>query len=246
MHDIDFLPVQYYQQNVRRQSQPWRIVVVVIFVALVGATTLAQHHRRQYVEAELAAVTPPYELAVGQSTRLAGIQVQLQKARRSAELYTYLQHPWPRTQLLVALLAPLPDNIVFEQLQITREKPLSQAPTERRFRPEKVSEEEDLTKLPPAERDLKALREEFDKMQTVIHISGTTAESGSLHRYLGELGKNDLFAKAELNSLESVEHKGGATMRFKATVFVRPGYGQPGGPTRPPKTTPAPAQGRTA
>jgi hypothetical protein len=137
--------------------------------------------------------------------------------------------------LLVALLAPRPAEITLEQLRITREKPAVEAATERHLRTEKPSEEDDLSKLLPAERDLRHFREESDKMRTVIHIAGSTADSGALHRYLSELGKHNLFAKAELDSLESLESKGGAVIKFRATVVVRPGYGQPGGPTPAPQ-----------
>jgi hypothetical protein len=185
----------------------------------------------------------PYELAVSQSRCWADIQTRLRTARSNAELFVYLRHPWPRTQLLVALLAPRPEEITFEQLRITREKPAVEATTDRRLRTEKPAEEDDLSKLSPTERDMRHLREECDKMRTVIHIAGSTADSGALHRYLSELGKHSLFAKAELDSLESVEGKGPAAMKFRATVVVRPGYGQPGGPTPAPRDSLARSDG---
>jgi hypothetical protein len=234
-HDIDFLPSQYRQKHAQRQSRPWQLVVVIVFGLLLGAAALGYRHGRTQVEAELAAITPPYELAVSQNFQLNQMQPQLQKARSTAELLVYLRHPWPRTQLLVALLAPLPEEVVFEQLHIARERPPVQPLADHHPHPEKPLGEEELSKLTPADRDLRHFREECDKMQTVIHLSGTTAESGALHRYLSELGQNSLFAKANLDSLESLEGKGPAAMKFRATLIVRPGYGQPGGPKRPEK-----------
>jgi len=232
MPDIDFLPAEYHQRHAQRQSRPWQIIVAVAFGALVSVAALGQHHCRAQAEAELAAATAPYELAVSQHCRLAEIQNELRKARSTAELCVYLRHPWPRTQLLVALLAPRPDEIIFEQLHITREKPPTEPAADRRLRTEKPAEEEELNKLSSAERDLKRFREECDKMRTVIHVAGTTGDSGALHRYLNALGKHSLFAKAELDSLESLEGKAATVMKFRATVVVRPGYGQAGGPTR--------------
>ena len=204
MHDIDFLPVQYAQRRSRRQTQPWRVFVVLAFVALVAAAAVAQRSRRTSLEADLAAVEPAYELAMQQSRQLAAVQTRLQRLRSLAALYTYLQHPWPRTQLLLGVLEPLPEEVTFERVQIVREKPPVQATAERPARGENPLDEEQLAKLPPPERDLKRTRSTCDAMRTVIHLAGTTTDSASLHRYLGDLGKNGLFVKAELDSLESV------------------------------------------
>jgi len=233
MNDIDFLPVQYRQQHERRQSTPWRILAVAAFVALVALALVSQHANYRKVEGELAAIMPQYEQAVSLDKQLGAVQADLQKEELEAELFTYLRHPWPRTQLLAALLVTLPDEITLRQLQITRETLLPRTPTERRSRSQRKAEEAELEGLSPAERDLKQLRDRFDNMQTLVSLSGITAESAALHQYLGELGNSDLFAKAELCSIESVEDNGAKTLQFEATLIVRPGYGLPGGQSGP-------------
>lgn len=238
MQDIDFLPVEYRQEHARRQLQPWRIVVVAAFAALLAAAAFSQYNCKQRVKQELAAILPQYEQAVSQNAKLAELQSRLQTARTYAELYTYLRHPWPRTQLLATLLAPLPEEITLGQLQIIREKPQDQTPTERRSRSERKIEQEEDETLPPAVRDLKRLRDECDEMETLVLISGTTSESGMLHRYLGELNDSELFSIAELESSESAGVGPDSTEQFRARLLVRPGYGQPGGPTGPGKKAP--------
>jgi hypothetical protein len=233
MQEIDFLPAQYRQKHVRRQWQPWRIVVVVAFVVLLVAAVLSQQNRKRQAERELAAIMPQYELAVSRNRRLAEIQAQLSTARNAAELFTYLRHPWPRTQLLAALWAPLPEAVTLRELKITPEMPQGRAQSQRRSRTKSEAEDGELAKLPPAVRDLKRLRDECDTTQTVVLISGMTSESAALHRYLGELGRASLFTKADLDSLESAENDPAGTLQFRATLVVRPGYGQPGGPTIP-------------
>ena len=235
MQDIDFLPVQYRQKRVQRQSQPWRIVVAVAFAVLLGAAAFTQQGRKRQAEKRLEAILPQYELAVSQNRKLAELHARLNTARNAAELFTYLRHPWPRTQLLAALLAPLPEGITLEQLQITRQLPQDRAPPERYFRTENKAKDDELDKLPPATRDLIRLRDEFDKNPTLVLISGTTRESAAFHRYLGELGGASLFTKANLDSLESPENDPAGPLEFRATLVVRPGYGQPGGPTGPKK-----------
>lgn len=241
MQNVDFLPLEYCQRRLRRQSQPWRIIVVAVFVAMVAVAAYGQHKHRCAMEEDLAALVPQYDLAVSQSDKLANTQSQLQKVQAGAELFTYLRHPWPRTQLLAALLRALPEQITLQTLRITRDVPANRAPTGRRPRSERQTEEEELAKLSPAQRDLKQLRDKFDNMQTLVFISGTTSDSASLHRWLGRLNNTSLFLKAELDSSESVQGDQGRTIQFEATLVVRPGYGRPGGPTGPEKSTTAQA-----
>lgn len=235
MKDIDFLPAQYRQKYVRRQWQPWRVVVAAAVAVLLVAGVFSQRDRKKQAEEELAAILRQYDLAVRQNRRLAETWTELGSVRNTAELFTYLRHPWPRTQLLAAVLAPLPEGISIEELQITHETRQDRTLPERRPRAENVIEGEQLKALPPAVRDLTRLREEFDKVRTVVLISGTTADTAALHRYLGELGGASLFSRAELDSLTAAENQPAGTLQYRATLVVRPGYGQPGGPTGPDK-----------
>ena len=230
MQEIDFLPVQYRQKHVQQRFQPWRIVVVAAFAVLLSTAVFSQHARKTRAEKQLAALIPQYDLAVGQNRKLAELQAQLTPARNTAELFTYLRHPWPRTQLLDALLAPLPEGITIERLQIAGEAPQSPLSPARRASLRDEAEGGRVDKLPPAAGDLKRLRDEFDATTVVVSIAGVTRDSAALHRYLDELGHAKLFTKAELDDLEGgkTDPAGGAV--FRARLTVRPGYGQPGGP----------------
>ena len=121
MIDIDFLPIQYHQKNAYRHAKPWQIIVVTSFLGLVVLVTISQYVHRRFVERELANLTPAYDMALGQMQQLANVQTQLKQMEKEAELITYLHHPWPRSQLLSALLSRLPEEITLQQLQITRE-----------------------------------------------------------------------------------------------------------------------------
>lgn len=230
VQEVDFLPIEYRQQDARRQVQPWRIVVVVAFALMLTAAAFTQFRHRRCVESELNAVQPYYEEAGRLKSRLAEFQAKLQTVESDAGLLTYLRCPWPRTQLLTVLLAPLPAEIGLYQVQVTTEMPPEQPVAETRSQADRKADEEKLRKAPPSCRDLKRLREEFDKAQTLVRIAGTTRDTGALYRYLGVLGKTNLFAKVDLRSVESMETPEGVSLRFQAVLAVRPGYGQPGGP----------------
>jgi hypothetical protein len=233
MRDIDFLPVQYRQKHVERRSQAWRVVVVAAFALLLAAAALSQHGRKRRAEAELAAMTPQYDVTVSQDRGLTETYDQLLAARSAAELFTYLRHPWPRTQLLAALVAPLPQEITLRELRITREVPQDAAESQRRLNSESAGQKKQQDKLPPAVADLRRLRDECDANRTTIAISAVTSESAAAHRYLGALAREGLFAHVELDSLEIARDGHDGTFEFRATVVVRPGYGQPGGPGGP-------------
>ena len=236
MHDIDFLPIEYRQKHARRQSQPWQIVVAVAIVGLVAAAALAQQYRRHRAESDLAMITPVYDAAIDQQNRLAEVQKREQAAKAGAELYTYLRHPWPRTQLLAALMAPLPDAITLQQIHILRETPTGGPPAAAGPPVDKKTEEEQLKSLPPAQRDFLKLTDRLDRLQTVVILTGTATEAAALHRYIGDLDATDIFDKAELDCFNSIDNnKSGAVLQFRAVLAVQPGYGQPGGPTGPGK-----------
>jgi hypothetical protein len=236
MHDIDFLPMEYRQKHSQRQSQPWQALVAVAMVGLVAVAASVQHYRRVRVEGDLALLNPVYDAAVNQQTRLAEAQKQLKLVEASAELYTYLHHPWPRTQLLSALVTALPDAITLQQIQILREATAAPVAGEARPPADPKAEEERLKTLAPAQRDLTKLRGRLDPLQTVVVLTGTATETAALHRYIADLDATDIFDKAELDSFNSIDDsKTGAVLQFRAVLAVPPGYGQPRGPGGPEK-----------
>ncbi|MBN1396024.1 MAG: hypothetical protein JW959_13460 [Pirellulales bacterium] len=232
MQDVDFLPIEYREKYQRRQSQPWQLVAAAAIVGLVAAAAVGQRLHLRRAEAELATIAPTYEAAVKLQNRLAEEDKKLDRATARAELIAYLRHPWPRTQLLAALLAPLPEEIAFQQVEIIRDRSPAASSNAVSSRTE-TNEEENRDSLAPAERDMEKIRRRIDPMQTVVVLTGTAKDSAALHRYLSELDNANLFDKAELDSLSGAEDgEQGASVRFRAVLAVRPGYGQPGGPER--------------
>ena len=242
MHEIDFLPAEYRQKNAGLQSQPWRLVVLGLVGALVVAAALTQSQRRKRLETELDEITPKYDAMVACNQGLEVVQQDLDTARADAELFTYLRHRWPATRVLDVLLAPLPEQVVFEHVEIRRETPSGRHAARPVSPEDRDSEAQRLAALPAAARDLAELRGECDTVETVVTLTGTTTDSAALHCYLGQLGRIELFAKAELDTIDSelpaaaylhAPSNGPAIvpqLRFSARLVVRPGYGLPGGP----------------
>jgi hypothetical protein len=233
MHEIDFLPAEYRQKHARQQARPWQVVVIAAVAALMIVGTVAQRWRQHRLRRELAEITVVYDDALRLQTQLANLEKRLATARGNASLYTYLRHPWPRSQLLAALARPLPEPITLQQVQISREPPTGGPPA---VAPpvDRKAEEERLKRLSPAERDLAALSERLDAMQTVVVLSGAATESAALHKYIGALDATDIFNEADLDSFNSIDGKQeDGAFQFRAVLAVQPGYGQIGGPTAP-------------
>ena len=117
----------------------------------------------------------------------------------------------------------------------------------------KISSKDSPAAAPPAEiaadavhsakveADLKRLRYENDSLQTVIYVAGVSTDATAIHEYVAALCQAPLLLKVELRALESdleMRRVSAHGSRFVVRIVVRPGYGQPDGPT----TAPAPAK----
>jgi Tfp pilus assembly protein PilN len=226
--DIDFLPASYYEVGLQRKHATLRVVVVVVFLSLVIFAAIYQQFLRSWTNQQLTDLLPQLDLAKQETQHLAELQQSLQTAEKRADLFTYLRHPWPRSQILATLAEPLPDEIVLTEISILREPlPVANlAASQLAAKPGETA----LAKLDPAERDLLALREWCDRTQIVVKCSGLTDDPVSLHHYLEQLSHDSLLSKVEVGSVERVSADSNGRIRFTARLLVRPGYGQPNGP----------------
>ncbi|HZZ28617.1 MAG TPA: hypothetical protein VFE46_11500 [Pirellulales bacterium] len=235
--DIDFLPTSFYEAHLQRKHSTWRVAVVVAFIALIVFAAIYQQFLRKLGDDQLAKLVPQFEQAKAHTEHLAQLQQALQTAERRADLFAYLRHPWPRSQILAALAEPLPDEIELDVISISRE-PL---PIAEGTNPQGTAKpgETALAKLDSPQRDLLALREHCDRTQIVVNCSGLTDDPASLHRYLEQISHDSLLAKVEIRSMERVTNDLSGRIRFAAKITVRPGYGQPNGPKLPAATVAA-------
>jgi len=241
MKDIDFLPEHYRQQSAARKDKVWYLVVVVVFGTAIGATALFQHVLKRRALAELAEVEPLYQAAVGENNRLVELQSQLRAASSEMELVAYLRHPWPATQVLRAVVEPLPPELVLLEIELVAGKSANPQTARGSFAAPAKGEAQQQAQLTDAQADLAKLREARDLSPRTITLVGTTHDEHALHRYLAQLSRDELFANVELDEVERLSADGAAPLRFTVQVMLAPSYGQEGGPTQP-----APAAGDTA
>jgi Tfp pilus assembly protein PilN len=250
MKNIDFLPTAYRERNALRESRTWWGVVVMVFGTVIFATASVQFTWRRGVEHELTLIQPKFMAATQRDMELTRLQKQIQAASESAGLFTYLQHPWPRTQILASVAAAVPPAIHLHEVHLT--EVVIGAPggeTTGSGKRRTVTKEKEATKVAPAVQDLALLRQECDLRQTFVELSGIADDVQQLHTFVADLAKSPIVAAAQLKSLEAVKQgdqvvdaaaeASGANVggtRFELHLAIKPGYGQPNGPQ--PKSTP--------
>ena len=234
--DIDFLPVHYREKKVQRQTNAWRVGVTVLMVGAIATALACQIGLRYQAECELAELNTRHAAAQGQTQHLADLQLQLKAVNERAGLYAYLQHPWPRTQICAAVIDGLPAQVTLQELRIWRETPAASnnanSPDRNRAK-SRADEVAELAKLSAAARDLRKLRDELDKQQTVVSLSGVASDEVLMRSYLKHIAQNEWFSKVEWGPVEKSEGDPAHVAKFSVRLIVRPGYGQPGGPQGP-------------
>jgi len=209
----------------------WRVAVFLVFGVGIGAAVAGQAALRCAAMTSLKNIKAQYAAAQATSQEHDRLLLKLSEVEDSARLYAYLKHPWPRTQLLATILKPMPPEVLFTKLQITRETP----PVPRRLNSSPMltnkSEQDEQDSLSGVQRDLSDIQAERSKTRCVIYLSGYTTDLVALHQYLRLLGETTLITKAELSSLTSAKQSGlSGSTQFGLRLEVLPGYGNPGGP----------------
>lgn len=230
MKNIDFLPEIYRHRQVLRHARLWWAGVAVVFSLAIGGTEAAQWYLRHSLDAQLAMVEPLYAVSLQQGAERTRLQAKIAQADDLVSLYLYLDHPWPRTQILAAVAAPLPPSMRLVELRLSDEAGAASNNAAGGDVDRAIGGAQNET-TPAAKTDLAKLHAEFDRKKTILELSGQASSIDELHAYVDALAKSPLVAAANLTKLESGSETTGAPgSKFHLRVVIRPGYGQPGAP----------------
>ncbi|NIL98854.1 MAG: hypothetical protein GTO53_12975, partial [Planctomycetales bacterium] len=183
--------------------------------------SLCQYRLRLAVDRQLAEIEQYHAESQAQAQRLARLQARLADQHALAQLTTFLQHPWPQTQIVAALLQPLPDSMSLDEVVVQRED----LPGIRKVAPPDRGPQDPAPRLPAGE-DLQILQKQAAG-RLVVQLSGRTADSRELHHYLSALGQHPLFTQVELDSIQRDRSRDGheSLARFEAHLSVRSACG---------------------
>jgi hypothetical protein len=233
MQEIDFLPNRYRERRLRVRLWAWRVAVLAGFgvaICVIAGLQVAQYQRARQRLAQMSNLRAQAE---EKSVALSSLQAELDAAREYAELYAYLAHPWPRTQILSALAKPLPPSMCLSEISIARES--RSAGRRDSQNPASITSQPTQQAQRPARADLERFRDLGEATVSVVHLAGQTNKPTDVHGYVATLGASPLFAAAELESLESVPTRDAISKStFHIRLLLQRGYGHPAGPSQPP------------
>lgn len=236
VRQIDFLPDKFRHAVRRRRASYWRVLVVFMFAGVFVAAACGLQAVRNDVRREYQQTVDRYTAAQAQETLLKNRELRLAELRAYADLVTFLRHPWPRSQVLDQLFAPLPATVIIDKLHLGNElRPVVAG--EAAAPPSEAAGDPAAAKSPAT--DLAELRKLVEAGDVVIHLEGTTVDQPQLHAYLHHLKSGRLFLRAEVESIEAARTEGavpavGSTAgasRFMARIVVRRGWGLADGPS---------------
>jgi hypothetical protein len=217
MKNIDFLPPRYLERYRQKQALAWVAAVAASFGLLIAGLAAWQGSQRWRANRELASLGAEYQAALAAKAEHEQLQTRLADASQAAELYLYLSHPWPRTQMLRAIETCLPEDTSLTSLSVAYEAQAAPA-----------LDEAELQKLTPAQRDLARLRREADHRVAVISISGITSDAPNVYDFASQLGRSPPLTRVTVETAENQSKTKQTTFRLRG--YLQPGYCQPGGP----------------
>lgn len=230
MKNIDFLPGRFRENHAATQALIKRWTIAIGLATFIVPLALYQFVAHRSIVLRLAEIGPEYNTALLEQTHLHQVQDQLKLAQGEAALLAYLQHPWPRSQILAKIHEPLPESVRLTGVKLLSElRPSSSegpvANRSRRSRRADPRESDVDSKRPVAEQDLQALAEMVSSRQVVVMLTGITLNPTELHTYVAHLRASGLFDKSELRSVEKITGGDDRTQKFEIRLVVSPGYG---------------------
>jgi hypothetical protein len=239
---IDFLPDHYRERRKQRRVRWWWALIVCLFGGVVLATASLQWLNVQRVKRELHQLEVQCTAFRQLDQQLLELEMKAAALSHSANLYTFLNHPWPRTQILAAVIHPLPQEVQLTSIRLSESLVAKKnaAPAT----PEATTEA--AAPVHPAVADLQLLHDAHESQRIVVLIEGSVKEAETLHQYLEALGDHPLIAEARLSSMESRKLETYSLVVFQLHITVKAGHGLtdgPAGPLSPVKETPAETAG---
>jgi hypothetical protein len=226
MQTIDFLPEHYRERRKQRRVRWWWALIVCMFGGIVAVTASLQWLNVQRIKRELQLLETQCAAFRQLDQQLLEIETKVSALSHSANLYTFLKHPWPKTQVLAAIAKPLPQELQLSSVRITESlvaKPIKPA-----------SPESQVAEPPPAPHpavaDLRQLHDAHESQRLVVVVEGSAKEVEALHSYLESLARHPLIAEARLNSMETRKFETHSLVVFQLQLTITAGHGLSDGP----------------
>lgn len=231
MKNIDFLPARYREGYAARAAVVKRWTLVLGISVIITPLAIYQYLIHASVVHSFVLVEPEFMQAQAKSQYMTRLEADLELARGEAALLTWLNHPWPRTQVLAQVHSRLPQSVRLTGVRLTKEsKALASGQQGGRNRAARRAAESEVDAAaatrPAAEKDLLRLHDQLAQHDTIVTLTGVTYSTTELHTYVALLRATTLFSKSELRSVESQPGQElSKAQTFEIRLVLSPGHG---------------------
>lgn len=100
MKNIDFLPESYNHRRALRHARHCWLGVGILFGLLISVAASGQWILRRTLESQVRSIEQQYAIAQQRQAEMQQLKQAEKLIEERAALYSYLEYPWPKTQLL--------------------------------------------------------------------------------------------------------------------------------------------------
>ena len=232
MQRIDFLPKHYKEKYEKRENQIWAMTLIGCFGAVIIIAATYQGILWRSTSSLLSSIEPQHTEAVAREKQHEELKANMSSEQAKSQLFSFLGHPWPVSQVLSLIAEKAPQNVTLMRLSLYRQK------QQQNIRFNLSGEENNPAQqegVQAALLDLKTLQNEIADKQTFIMVTGTAVDSVELYQFVSALNSSPLLEQASLKSMQQVTNSLGATENsFELQLILKQPYGSPNGPAEPP------------
>lgn len=220
MKEIEFLPKRFREKQRHSNVNISRWFVLSLLLGGMSLVSLYQFASLQHAKGQLATLKTHHERITELLQEVEQSRSNLARMRHHARLQTFLDHSYPKSQVVAVVTNPLPPEIVIKRIEIAR---IQLATDVTRAVSENSSDQ--MQQGHPMELDLKQLITECKGRHCTLEMEGTTSDTSSLYTFLAALHESNIIRSAKLESIDpQTNSEGYEISNFTAHVTVENGY----------------------
>lgn len=220
VNEIEFLPKRFREKQRHSNIKVSRWLVLSLLLGVMALVSLCQLASLHHVRGQLATLKTQHDRIAALLQEVDKSRSRLTQMRHHARLQAFLDHPYPKSQIIAEVTNPLPAEIVITRIELAR---TLRAADGTRAVAENASDQG--KKGHPMELDLKQLVSESERRQCTLEIEGTTSDTSSLYTFLATLHESDIVQSAKLESIDPQTNAQGQELSsFTAHVNIEQGH----------------------
>ncbi|MEW4451309.1 hypothetical protein AB1L30_01360 [Bremerella sp. JC817] len=219
LHEIEFLPKKYREKRTRSSSNISRLVLAAVVVGVMVTVVIFQLAKLHTLNVQVASLDKQHERISQLMQEVDRKRAEVTALRHHANLLAFMDHPYPKSQVIASITNPLPADIVLTRIQLTTQQT---GPPVVRGAKEKGSVE---PKGDPLKGDLEKLITELRNERCSIELEGTTRDSSLLYQFLADLHQSEVVESAKIESIDPQQNPDGSeSSTFTAHVRIKRGH----------------------